>query len=130
MEPPWQAAREAAAKRTSFLADLLTQVVLSGLLRIHRDLHYSAGTAQKSKNRMTQVKKPTFRIAGVERFSERGIPGTTRGNAARGRLGNLAGVNLGGWPVASEPQCARQASYVENLYRHAGDGNIRRATAL
>ena len=60
MEPPWQAAREAAAKRTSFLADLLTRVVLSGLLRIHRDLHYSAGTAQKSKNRMTQVKKIHF----------------------------------------------------------------------
>jgi hypothetical protein len=59
LEPPWQAASEGAAKRTSFLAHLLTLTtylcrlsLMGGLPRSPDHLHHPPGTTQNPQNRM------------------------------------------------------------------------------
>ena len=69
LEPPWQTARQAAAKRTSFFAHIVTltaYVVFPSwrrLPRITRHFHDPAGHSESPKNPMTRLQQPTFRIA-------------------------------------------------------------------
>ena len=68
-DPPWRAARQAAAKANQLLRrsphpdNLCRLSRLAGLVPVPRHLHHSTRTAHKSKNRIATAKKAAFRIA-------------------------------------------------------------------